>query len=217
MKVFFALALLITSLTPGYAQQIAPLKKVGLWGVDLYTDGKGTYVSYGFAGRLIRHAYDEDRKIITSTYFDKDGSRTNGRITECKTYYYGGSEITHTAAVDNEKKVLTKVYYDKNGENKDYTKICNAYGEITSINFVDGAMDGAYKYQARYHGGNAESNELVTGTYKNNQKDGEWVRYYALDCAGTLNTWFEWINGSYDEKTITIYNNGDVVSTTTIK
>ncbi|MCX6112779.1 MAG: hypothetical protein NTY22_05800 [Proteobacteria bacterium] len=153
--------------------------------------------------------------ISAATIYSNDLPKINIRMTVCKrtvlqkvTPYYSGQ-----SSQLEEKEVIT-IYSDAiNSARKDYTAICGPYSEIAEYTLLDGLKVGPYYYYSLVHGGNCEQKITVTGSYKNDQKHGEWIKKSLMDCAGLQGTPFAWINGSHDDRveSYTIYDNGKII------
>lgn len=220
MKKFFLslmgslLSLSVYSQTYTVGSNVAYLFLLGTT-VSVYDDGE--FVANGFGGRIVKGTYDAETSKVTSlNYYEDDGLKTNGIVTVCNTYKYGGGTgAYYTSSTPSGRNKHTEVYYDKLNSNKDYTDICGDYSDYTSITFRDGEMHGRYYYYNHVHGGNCDYTEVERGSYLNNKKEGKWYTDKTMDCAGTLNTWFEWINGSYENTTVSTYADGVIVESYT--
>ncbi|MEI6093795.1 MAG: hypothetical protein WCQ47_09005, partial [bacterium] len=225
MKTFSCLvlsfAISFSSLSAQQIQKDPQLKEVNIWGFPALTDGNGNYMYQDAYGRIAVAAYDEKSNSITgTTYYYHGLEKLNGKFAICET------TITHPitsgyvgySGQDKNSQTVTSVFYDKDSfKNKDLSTVCNEYGDQFSTTYVNGIMEGDYYHRSHYHGGNVDETKIVKGKYKNNEKDGEWTEEYMLDCAGTMDTWFDWINGSKHTMTKTTYNNGNVQKTSTLE
>ena len=149
----------------------------------------------------------------------QNNPKFSGRMTVCKNTVIELNDPSKNKAAPyysenygnlEEKKKITIYYNANDSERTDYTAICGTYGEIAKYTFIEGIKDGAYSYYFHEHGGNCEETITMTGSYKNNQKDGTWIKEDILDCAGllSLKELGRWLNGSYDQMTYIVYNDG---------
>jgi hypothetical protein len=189
---------------------------INVLGKQVLVDGEGSFIHRSSDGYIVKGTYDVNSKTMSSAmYYNASGTAINGKMTLCTQVRRVGAEAPSvpygsSTYVAQEKKVTT-AYYDATGSIQEYTDICGDYGEITQYTFVDGILEGPYSYRYKVHGGNVDRTELTTGAYKNNQKHGQWMYEVMMDCAGTMDTWFDWINGSYHTITKTNYADGEIV------
>ena len=160
--------------------------------------------------------------ISAANAYSENSPNFSGRMTVCKKTiithnddsptvipYYSGSYEGR-----QEKQVITVHYDPSDSAKKDYIAICGTYGEIAEYTFVNGVRDGSYSHYFHVRGGNCEETTTTTGSYKNDQKDGTWVKEDILDCGGllALREWGRELNGSHDQMTYTVYNDGKIVA-----
>jgi hypothetical protein len=189
--------------------------RIDILGKKVLVDGDGSFIHRSSEGYIVKGTYDvSSKKVLTVMYYNADGKAIDGKMTICTDLVRTTGEtpnVPYANAYTGEYKKVYKTYYDPASSTNDYIDICGSYGEIDQYTLVSGILEGPYSYRYKVHGGNVDRLETIKGSYSNNQKDGEWVQKVEMDCAGTLDTWFEWINGSERTITKTTYADGKIV------
>ncbi|MEI6080053.1 MAG: hypothetical protein WCQ53_05425 [bacterium] len=152
-----------------------------------------------------------------TTYYKGD-AELEGKVVICEVTTYKVSSSDPYAATytqgNNEPVTSSSTYYFDKETLVDLRTTCGALGAATEYNFSNGKANGAYVYDFFAHGGTCDSKTKITGSYKNNLKDGEWLTEEIMDCGGLVSwgKWGRWLNGSHDQITRTIYDDGKVLA-----